>query len=194
MGRKLSYCKDAALAKASHLFCSRGYEKTCMRDVADAVGVPVASLYHTFGSKEDLLCRVVNAYVDQGVRPRLDLLDDMPNPWDAIRAFLFGMVQPTTSDCEREGCIMLHAAAELNDIAPKAAQAAKRGLNQIQRAMHAAIQRGQVEGMIMANATPAFLANHIMANIIALKSWQRMGLPLDQMEGYIEQVMVQLRG
>jgi TetR/AcrR family transcriptional regulator, cholesterol catabolism regulator len=41
--------------KAAHLFRSKGYNATSMRDIADAVGVEAASLYNHIKSKTDLL-------------------------------------------------------------------------------------------------------------------------------------------
>lgn len=48
------------LQVAADLFAERGYAKTSMQDVADAVGILKGSLYYYIDSKEDLLFRILD--------------------------------------------------------------------------------------------------------------------------------------
>jgi AcrR family transcriptional regulator len=45
----------AVLSASSALFAAKGYERTTVRDVAQATGMSLAGLYHYFKSKEELL-------------------------------------------------------------------------------------------------------------------------------------------
>jgi AcrR family transcriptional regulator len=47
------------LDKATRLFAERGYDKTTLQDVADAMGTSRSALYHYVSSKEDLLAMLV---------------------------------------------------------------------------------------------------------------------------------------
>jgi TetR/AcrR family transcriptional regulator, cholesterol catabolism regulator len=49
---------DAVLAAAAALIAEKGFEATSMRDVAGALNVSLAGLYHYFKSKEDLLYQI----------------------------------------------------------------------------------------------------------------------------------------
>ncbi len=49
---------------AAELFFRRGYQSTSLRDIAQAVGIRPASLYHHFPSKQDLLFAVLNRTID----------------------------------------------------------------------------------------------------------------------------------
>lgn len=49
---------------AARLLRSNGYHQTTLREIAEAVGIRKASLYHHFGSKEE----IVEAVVNDGVR------------------------------------------------------------------------------------------------------------------------------
>jgi AcrR family transcriptional regulator len=49
---------------AAELFFRCGYQATSLRDIAEAVGIRPASLYHHFPSKQDLLFAVLNRTVD----------------------------------------------------------------------------------------------------------------------------------
>ena len=46
---------DRVLAAAAHLFRTKGYSGTTTREIAAALGVTKATLYHHIGGKEDLL-------------------------------------------------------------------------------------------------------------------------------------------
>lgn len=43
------------LAAAAHLFRSRGFERTTVRDLAQAVGIQSGSIFHHFKTKEEIL-------------------------------------------------------------------------------------------------------------------------------------------
>jgi AcrR family transcriptional regulator len=49
----------AILRAAAALIAQRGYHGTSMRDIARAVGLQMASLYHHFGSKQELLALIM---------------------------------------------------------------------------------------------------------------------------------------
>lgn len=49
---------DAVLGTAASLIAEKGFEATSMRDVAGALQVSLAGLYHYFKSKEDLLFQI----------------------------------------------------------------------------------------------------------------------------------------
>src|SRR5581483_6114980 len=43
---------------SAELFCEKGFLRTTSQDMADAVGVPKATLFYHIGSKEELLFRI----------------------------------------------------------------------------------------------------------------------------------------
>jgi AcrR family transcriptional regulator len=62
------------LEAAARLMAERGYHGTSMRDISGAVGLQMASLYHHFGSKQELLVAIMReamadltAYVQEAV-------------------------------------------------------------------------------------------------------------------------------
>lgn len=52
--------KETILARARHLFATKGYAETTVDDVAQACGMQKASLYHYFHSKQHLLQELVD--------------------------------------------------------------------------------------------------------------------------------------
>jgi AcrR family transcriptional regulator len=65
--------------EAARLFWQKGYAATSTRQLADAIGIQKASLYHHIGSKEELLyqlCVDSLERMEEGVRAALDTTDD----------------------------------------------------------------------------------------------------------------------
>ena len=50
--------RDRILEEAAKLFTEKGYEATSVQDLAQALGLSKAALYHHFGSKEEILYEI----------------------------------------------------------------------------------------------------------------------------------------
>lgn len=46
---------------AAKIFCKQGYDRSNMREIAEACEMSVGSLYHYFGSKEEILYAILNS-------------------------------------------------------------------------------------------------------------------------------------
>jgi len=61
-GRPKTFDREAALDAAMLLFWERGFEQTCVDDLAAAMGIQTSSLYATFGDKEKLFLDAIEHY------------------------------------------------------------------------------------------------------------------------------------
>ena len=61
-GRPRIFDRQAALAKATHLFWEKGFHATSISDLTQAMGIGSPSLYAAFGSKEALYVEAVDHY------------------------------------------------------------------------------------------------------------------------------------
>lgn len=61
-GRPRAFDREAALAEATRLFWSKGYEATSITDLTEAMGIGSPSLYAAFGSKEALYAEALDYY------------------------------------------------------------------------------------------------------------------------------------
>lgn len=53
------------LAEACRLFASNGFDGTSIRDIANAVGISNAALYHYFADKNELFARIVTDVIER---------------------------------------------------------------------------------------------------------------------------------
>ena len=69
-----TYSSDAALVNdrreyiaraASKLFIAQGYHKTTVRQIAKACDMAMGTLYHYIGSKDDILCLIIDTIVSR---------------------------------------------------------------------------------------------------------------------------------
>jgi len=74
------------LEHAAHLFGTRGFDRTSIRDIAAAVGMLPGSVYYHFASKEALLAAVYTDAIDQAIASVQDAAALHQDPWDRLEA------------------------------------------------------------------------------------------------------------
>lgn len=74
------------IEKAARLFGAKGYDKTSMRDISAAFGILHGSIYHHFGSKEELFIAVYSAGVDRFIVDVEKAVAPHTDPWLRLEA------------------------------------------------------------------------------------------------------------
>ena len=75
------------LHHSARLMAQRGYHGTSMRDIAAAVGLQMASLYHHFASKQDLLVVIMRTAMHELTGRVSDAVEQAgPSPTDRLAA------------------------------------------------------------------------------------------------------------
>ncbi len=72
--------------KAARLFGAHGYSNTSMRDIAAEFGILHGSLYHHFGSKEELFITVYATGVDAFIAEVQKAIAPVTDPWERLEA------------------------------------------------------------------------------------------------------------
>lgn len=76
------------IAAAAWIFARDGYAAVGMRDVAEAVGIRGASLYHHFASKEEILYAICLTVTQEPNEQNLPLLDAPGTPTERLAALV----------------------------------------------------------------------------------------------------------
>jgi TetR/AcrR family transcriptional regulator, cholesterol catabolism regulator len=68
--------------------CEKGYEATSMNDIADAVGLTKAGLYHYIHGKEDLLFQIMSYGMDMVDQDAIAPAKQVQDPMERLRVIL----------------------------------------------------------------------------------------------------------
>ena len=96
------------LETAARLFCEKGFDKASMGDIADAIGLTKAGLYHHIGSKEELLFEIMSYGMDLFEQKVLSRVMTIADPLERLRATLRGHVLLVIRDRPKEVTVILH--------------------------------------------------------------------------------------
>ena len=113
MARPREFEEEEVLDAAIECFWRRGLEATSVRDLAEATGVNQPSLYNAFGDKRALFAQALERYATRSMRERIERLEQMHAPKEAIRAFFRELVSRTLSDPDHRGCLIVNSALEV---------------------------------------------------------------------------------
>ena len=85
---KSTAARDKVYEIAAEVFHRNGYDKTSMSDIADAVGLTKAGLYHHVESKENLLYTILNYGMDMTEAHVLGPLESVADPLSRLKKLI----------------------------------------------------------------------------------------------------------
>ena len=80
--------REEIVRAAARIFADEGYAAVGMRDIAEAIGIRGASIYHHFSSKEEILYAICLAVTREPVEENLPLLDAAGTPSERLAALV----------------------------------------------------------------------------------------------------------
>ncbi|PWL39588.1 TetR/AcrR family transcriptional regulator [Flagellimonas aquimarina] len=113
MPRVKQFNEEEILKKAMELFWERGFHATSIQNLVSHLGINRASLYDTFGGKEELFNRAFKEYRSKTGNVLKEIFDTE----DSVRAGLkklFDMaIDEAKTDQARKGCFVVNTTTEL---------------------------------------------------------------------------------
>src|SRR5208337_1681267 len=111
---------------AARVFYEKGYDGASMQDIAEAVGLTKAGLYHHVGSKDMLLFEIMNYGMDILDESVLVKVKDVPNLREKLRRTIIGHIDLVVRARDREITVILHENRSLKGALRKKINARKR--------------------------------------------------------------------
>jgi len=170
MPRQLQFDREAVLESAMTVFWRYGFHDTGIEDLVSATGIRRASIYHTFGNKQQFFITVLERYTDICIQNLSAAVVDANSPVDGISSIL-NMYKETVLGNER-GCLLFNTALEMSSFDEDIRQVVWRGLNRIEQLLLLLVDRGKDAGQITRSAKSSTLARAISA---AMQSLSIMG-------------------
>jgi TetR/AcrR family transcriptional regulator, transcriptional repressor for nem operon len=120
-----------ALSLALEVFRTQGFRSTSMMDLAAGTGVQRGSLYHAYGSKEEIFLRAFAGYSEQFLVGAAQALDQ-PDERAALLSFFDFSIKAITVDVPSRGCLSTRTAIDASATSPRVATAVRGLLDKLE--------------------------------------------------------------
>ena len=166
--------QEQILLAALECFVERGYHGTTIREVATRAGVSVPGLYHHFGSKMELLERLIDDTMDDLIEQTEQAVEASPdNPVDRFTAVVVAHVR---FHCERPEESFV-GNTELRSLTPLARKRMVSKRDRQQRIFDRAVEDGVQVGVFTTPA-PREASRAVVTMCTTVASWYRRTGPL----------------
>ncbi|MEO0571902.1 MAG: TetR/AcrR family transcriptional regulator [Bacteroidota bacterium] len=113
MPRVKQFCEEDVLKKAMELFWEKGFHATSMQDLVSHLGINRASLYDTYGGKEELFDAAFKHYRESAVGWLEDVFQSESSIKAGFKRLFSTAIQEAVTDQCRKGCFVVNTTTEL---------------------------------------------------------------------------------
>jgi TetR/AcrR family transcriptional repressor of nem operon len=113
MPRTKQFCEEEVLKKAMELFWEKGFHTTSMQDLVCRLGINRASLYDTYGGKNELFNKAFAYYLQRSGKWLVELFEKEPSVKGGFRKLFYTAIEQATTDSCRKGCLVVNTTTEL---------------------------------------------------------------------------------
>jgi TetR/AcrR family transcriptional repressor of nem operon len=176
MGRPAKHELDEVLRRATRLFWAHGSDAVSTRDLEEALDLRAPAIYRRFRSKNELLARCVDHYVDTVIVTRVRrFLEDADDPLQGLHDFFTSTLQPYGRKPRLRGCLLANTAAHADGQVPEVRDAIFRGWRLIDSAFQQQIERAQRVGQVDPDLDPEALSQALVMSLEGLLTLVRAG-------------------
>ena len=118
---------------AARVFYEKGYDGASMQDIAQAVGLTKAGLYHHVSSKDMLLFEIMNYGMDILDEEVLAKVKDIQDPREKLRRTILGHIDLVVRARDMEITVILHENRSLKGELAQTDQCAQKSLHRVSR-------------------------------------------------------------
>lgn len=130
--------REHILRVAAHLFRTKGYKGTSMRDIAEVVGLTKSSLYHHIRGKQDLLLEILQHTVDRAIRRLERIARSTLSPSERLRVAVENHIVHLIEDLDNVVCFI----EEGKNLAPERMRAYVQQRDRYERFFRDIVQEG----------------------------------------------------
>ncbi len=162
---------------AARVFYAKSYDGASMQDIAEAVGLTKAGLYHHIGSKDRLLYEIQNYGMDILDETVLAPIKDIADPLEKLRQTIIGHIDLIVRARDQEITVILHENRSLSGPLRKKLNTRKRGYIDY---LIDLIQRVQEQSSKPPQIPPRLAAFALLGMINWLYQWYNTAGPIKQ--------------
>ena len=165
MARPREFDEEQALDQATTVFWEKGYKRTSIGDLLEAMGIQKGSFYNTFGSKRDLYLRCLERYGDaqmMNLGPFGDVVRAIAEGPEKLRAVFSRQLDALVAGDSTAGCFVATASLENREHVPDVLDVTKPSIEAAASILTEAIADAQQAGKMPSAADPATVATMMM--------------------------------
>jgi TetR/AcrR family transcriptional regulator, cholesterol catabolism regulator len=155
---------------AARVFYEKGYDGASMQDIAQAVGLTKAGLYHHVGSKDRLLFEIMNYGMDILDETVLEKVKGIEDPVEKLRQTIIGHIDLVIRARDLEITVILHENRSLKGALRKKINARKKSYIFYLEDLIAQVQEQAGQEPLI---TPSLAAFNLLGIINWLYQWYR---------------------
>ena len=164
---------------AARVFYEKGYDGASMQDIAQAVGLTKAGLYHHVSSKDMLLFEIMNYGMDILEEAVLAKVKDIQDPREKLRQTILGHIDLVVRARDMEITVILHENRSLKGNLRKQINARKRAYIEY---LEGLIARVQEQSGMPPRLSPHIAAFAVLGMINWLYQWYHLEGPVKEEE------------
>ncbi|MFF4945305.1 TetR/AcrR family transcriptional regulator [Streptomyces rubiginosohelvolus] len=188
-GRPRAFDRAVALRGAMEVFWELGYEGTKLTDLTGAMNINSASLYNTFGSKEQLFREAVALYGSTTGSATARALREEPTARAAVEAMLRGNIDIFADTGTPSGCMIVLAAANCahqnRGVAEHLAGHRRRTVAELEDRLERAITEGELAPETDVRSVADFYATILYG----LSIEARDGVPVERLSSTVDRAV-----
>ena len=112
MARTKEFDKAEVLEKAKQLFWKQGFHATTVQNLVDHLGINRASIYNTFGGKNELYEAAFKSYREENFNFLKSRLSNSKNIRKDLTTLFKDIVSTSILDEDRKGCFVVNCTTE----------------------------------------------------------------------------------
>lgn len=113
MPRTKQFDEKEVLSKAMELFWEKGFHATSIQDLVSYLGINRASLYDTFGGKEELFNKAFQQYRSTNSNFIKTLFENEKSVKKGFKKLFDKAIEETLNDTARKGCFVVNTTTEM---------------------------------------------------------------------------------
>lgn len=147
------------LTKAMNLFWKKGYAATSIQDLVNHLGINRASLYDTYGGKEQLFKSAFELYRKNNLDHLRTFFDSKPNVKQGFSDLFANTIDGAVCDIDKKGCFAVNTATELIPNDESIRKILEKNKNDFETLFYDYLKKGQDQGQLKSQTDLKSLAS-----------------------------------
>lgn len=173
MARPREFNKDEALDKAMKVFWQKGYANTSIDDLVSATGVNRYGLYGEFENKHGLFIAALDHYQHAVLGMLFGIVEQPKSSLAEVRLYFAKLVELSSTDLGRFGCLMASSASEVAPLDLLAASKVSAFWMRLQNGFKTALLNAETNGELTGALEPEQIADFLTGVIQGLSVMAR---------------------